>query len=163
LIQRNQALLLRLQLGELLQLCLLDLLCLPLLQEKQVLSRSDLSCNVAHSLLLVAIGTTWSGSDLKTTLCPMATHHLTIDYGGRILAIVEILHVLVHVVFLADFLAQGYSHFVTPVVAQFTMSVFVGSEYFVDRASLFTRVEKDGNSVREKKKKKNTNNDTASE
>ena len=68
----------------------------------------------------------------------MAAHDLSVDNSRRVLAVVEVLHVFVDVVFLADLLPQRDSHLVTPVVAHLAVRVLVGSEHFVHRVSLFT-------------------------
>ena len=65
-------------------------------------------------------------------------NHLAIDDRCRVLTIMEMLHVLVHIVFLADFGTKSDSHFVSPVVTHLTVGVFVGGEDLMDSASLLT-------------------------
>ena len=67
--------------------------------------------------------------------------HLPIDNGRRVLTVMEMLHILIDVVFLADLGAQGDPHFVAPVVAHPAVGVFVRREHFV-YCSIFLTTDK---------------------
>ena len=83
-----------------------------LLQVEHVLSCCDLGGDVAagpaphrrHHVALMLLHVlqvrcaSWYGGSIV-----VASHDLSIDYGRRILPVVKVLHLFVHVVFLADF------------------------------------------------------------
>ena len=57
--------------------------------------------------------------------------HLPIDNGRRVLTVMEMLHILVDVVFLAYLGAQGDPHLVMPVVAHPAVGVFIRREHLM--------------------------------
>ena len=67
--------------------------------------------------------------------------HLPIDDLRRVLTVMEMLHILVNVVFLAYLGAQGDPHLVTPVVAHPAVSVFIRREYLV-HCSIFLTIDR---------------------
>ena len=74
-------------------------------------------------------------------VCHIVADHLPIDNGRRVLTIMEMLHILVNVVFLAYLGAQSDPHLVAPVVAQPAVGVFIRREHFV-HCSIFLTTDK---------------------
>lgn len=63
-------------------------------------------------------------------------NHLAIDDRCRVLTIMEMLHLLIHIVFLANFGTKSDSHLIPPIVTHLTVGVLVGSKDLMDSASL---------------------------
>ena len=73
-------------------------------------------------------------------VCHIVADHLPIDNRCRVLTVMEILHILVDVVFLADLGAQGDPHLVPPVVAHPAVGVFIRREHLM-HCSIFLTTE----------------------
>ena len=64
--------------------------------------------------------------------------HLPIDDRCRVLTVMEVLHILVYVVFLAYFGSQGDPHLVSPVVAHPAVGILVCCKHLVHRSIFLT-------------------------
>ena len=117
---------------QLCKLLLLHLLCMPLLQIEHMLGGCDLGGDVA-----ARNGTLVSISDACRALRHSSGTILEYAISYFFLSVVEVLHVFVDVVLLADLSSERQAHFVSSIGTQ-RLGILVRSLNFMHCLSLFT-------------------------